>query len=231
VDYTGKTIDHAGWTAYARGGHEHYERVERCWSVFRLNASELRALLVSVETNPVASALLAQAAPRSQMHPSQLDFWNRLDQRLHNMVAAAATLIDQTRPLVEHYNANEEFVTEWTTRNEVVRDLPVSSFLRRLRNYLLHCGVPPIAHTLRLGPAPGQGEWDNFRVQLSSAALLKWSGWNATQRDYLASFDLGPSLRNVAEEYFTAMVDLYKWLSEQQSVLHVPGHPPAHLVS
>jgi hypothetical protein len=197
----------------------------RSWNVFRGNASELLELLVAVETNPGAQMWLTQdtAGVGEEQRAFQINFWASLDQRLHNMVSSAITLVDQTRPLIKHYEQDQEFIVAFTERSEPVKNMPAAAFLRRLRNYLLHCGAAPVAHTIHLGPARGEGgQWDNFEIQLSATGLLRWSGWTAASRDYVAQFTPGPPLRKLTEEYCEAMGNLYRWLFEQSAVLHAP---------
>lgn len=231
----GPWVDGSAYGKYVRDGQDHFTRVHRSWSIFRLNASELRALLISVETNVGAGVLLTQSGPRGQADGPIEEFWSSLDQRLHNMVSSAISLVDVTRPLVAYYAKfphNASFVAEYTERSKRVMELPVSAFLRRLRNYLLHCGTAPLAHTLHMGdPMGAEGVWDNFVIQFSSVGLLEWPDWTAPDRQYIESFDPGPPLRQLTEEYFNEMVQLHHWLAEQRQVLHVPGVPPPHLIN
>lgn len=156
------------------------------------------------------------------------EFWDALDQRLHNLVSSAASLVDHTRPLVDFYEYEPAFREEFKTRNETVAQSPRASFLRRLRNYLLHYGMAPLMETMRLETTTAE-EWDHLRVQLSGDGLLGWDGWNRTQRAFISSFEGGPPLREICHAYADDMRELYAWLFEQFPRLHVPGEVPRHL--
>jgi hypothetical protein len=223
-------IDGKAWSRYNRDGRAHFDRVTRSWSVFWRNANELVGLLHGVETDAVASLRLMQDPNHEDedLREFHREFWAALDQRLHNLVAAAVSLIDHTRPLIDFYESDPAFQQEFTRRNAAVATSPRASFLRRLRNYLLHYGVAPMMQTMRL-EATTTDQWDHLRVQLSAPTLLEWSGWSAKQREFIAGFDGGPPLRDVFVTYAEDMRDLYVWLFEQHSKLHVPGEPPPHL--
>lgn len=227
-------IDGRAWGQYVHDGREHFERVSRSWEIFRRNASELLTLLKSAENDRVAAfkimGLLSQVTGEDEGE-FQTEFWARLDQRLHNMVSSAISLVDHTRPLARFYEHEAEFSHEYLERNKRVAELPVTAFLRRLRNYLLHYGLAPTAHSFRFGNDQDSGEgWDQFEIHLSGEGLLHWPDWTAANREFISSFEPGPSLRRLAEEYYTEMASLYKWLSGQYERLHQAGVPPAHLL-
>ena len=225
VSEDGWAIDMNALGAYNRGGREHFDRVRRSYNVFSRNVADLLGHLQSVEINFSASMELVQG---SLSHgpsgtPFTREFWGALDQKLHNLVSSAVSLVDHTRPLVRYYESHEgAFVSEWNGRSNAVGTSPRAEFLRRLRNYLLHSGMAPTMHSIRMGDT---AEWDNLTIQLSGSGLLEWPGWTAKSRAFIASFNGGPPLRRVVLEYANDMGALYKWLHEQEQVLHPPGHP------
>ena len=221
----------SAWGAYVRAGRSHFDRVVRSYSIFARNARELVMLLHSVETDPVRSLTLMQDSDDGPIPDSsgfRTEFWAQLDQRLHNMVSGAISVVDQTRPLVKFYGHETAFVSDFTTRSKKVAESPRAVFLRRLRNYLLHYGVAPMMQTMNLAPTSGE-DWDHLKVQLSGEALLAWDGWTTPSRAFIQDQDGGPHLRQVTVDYFEDMRSLYEWVFRQYSVLHVPGVPPAHL--
>ncbi len=156
------------------------------------------------------------------------EFWGLLDQRLHNMVSAAVSVVDLTRGLIDFYPHEPAFTAEWAERSAAVASAPRTQFLRKLRNYLLHFGMAPTMQTMSLAKKSAD-EWDDLTIQLSAEGLLRFNGWNATHRKFILSFNGGPPLRQVTVEYAEAMMSLYGWLLGQYKVLHVPGQVPAHL--
>jgi hypothetical protein len=230
TDSSARPIDGNAWSEYIDTGRVHFNRVHRSWNVFWRNANEMVGLLRSVEADAVSSLRLMQepSAGDQELTEFHREFWQALDQRLHNLLSSATSVIDHTRPLVAFYEHEPDFQAEFQDRNGRVASSPRATFLRRLRNYLLHYGVAPLMQTLRLGPTTAQ-EWDHLRVQLSGIRLLVWDGWNREQREFIGSFDNGPPLREICVQYAEDMRELYMWLFEQHARLHVPGVPPRHL--
>ncbi|MEV5695764.1 hypothetical protein [Micromonospora globbae] len=226
-----QVVDMRAWGQYVRDGRGHFDRVVRSFNTFGRNARELVMLLHSVETDPVKSLTLMTDSdgPLEGAEAFRTEFWAQVDQRLHNMVSAAIALVDHTRPLVKFYEQYEsDFTREFAARSQAVAQSPRAVFLRRLRNYLVHCGVAPTMQTMRLGEVAAE-DWDHLRIQLSAAGLLRWDGWNGPSREFIESHDGGPALREVTQAYFDDMRKLYEWLFQQYAVLHVPGVPPKHL--
>jgi hypothetical protein len=208
------------WGRWVKGGNEHWDVVRRSWSVFVRNTTELVDLLKKPTADIGLALQLVSPDPRVGT-----PFWEELDQRLHNQVASAGSLVDHTRPLTEYYRADTaEMVTEYESRNGRIMEMNEAAFLRNLRNYLLHYGVPPVVHTLSLGPKTRSGPTGHV-VKLSAAHLLKWSQWSAQSRGYLSSFPDrdGPVLGQVVADYGNAMSELYTWLLDQRQVVN--NHP------
>jgi len=229
MDGTGWAVDMNALGAYNRGGRAHFDRVMRSYNVFGRNVTYLLEHLCSVETDFAASLQFEQATlthgPSGT--PFTREFWGVLDQTLHNLVSSAASLVDHTRPLVRYYEPHEgTFVSEWSERSMAVATSPRAEFLRRLRNYLLHFGMAPTMHSIQFGRGTGP-DMDNLTIQLSASGLLEWSDWTAKSREFIASFDGGPPLRQTTLEYANDMGALYKWLQEQEQLLHPPGRPQA----
>lgn len=219
------------WLTYVGEGRAHFDRVGRSWNVLARNAGELIGLLHSVETDVHSSLRLMQDHPApedEEEYRFHTEFWQQLDQRLHNMLSSAVSLVDHTRPLIKFYSHEVNFSAEWATRSERVATSDRALFLRKLRNYLLHHGMAPLMRSMRLEPVE-VSEWDHFEIKLSAEGLLRWPEWSATHRGFIRSFEGGPPLRQLTTAYSEDMSELYMWLFEQQSVLHVPGVLPSHL--
>ena len=223
--------DGGAWGDYVKGGRGHFERVVRSFNVFGRNTQELFALLRAAETDFLSSMRLMEITGFEAEDGARFreEFWGELDQRLHNMVSSAVAVVDHTRPLLAFYEHEPEFVAEWGERSEEVAKSPRALFLRRLRNYLLHYGVAPLMQSMVLGPPKEAKDWDDLTIRLSPDGLLRYSGWNGSNREYIHSFEGGPPLRQITQEYGEDMTTLYNWLFSQYPVLHVPGVPPPHL--
>lgn len=202
------------WGEWVGAGNERWEVVRRSWAVFGRNTKELIDLLNIPATNR-AVALQLMGDDREASRP----FWEALDQRLHNQLASAVSLVDHTRRLLAYYrNDVPAMVAEYERRNLSIMEMNETAFLRDLRNYLLHYGSPPVIQTLQLGPGGVTGH----SVKLSAAFLLGWNEWKASARRYLSSFAErdGPVLWQVVAAYAKAMSDLVMWLFEQRQVVN-----------
>jgi hypothetical protein len=226
-----KAINPRAWGDYVEAGRGHFDRVVRSFNVFGRNAQELFDLLRAVETDVLSSLRLMESTGIDDVEaaPFRQEFWGRLDQRLHNMVSAAAGVVDHTRGLVAYYKHEPSFVAEWDERSQKVATSPRAQFLRRLRNYLLHYGMAPMMQSMQLGPPKPSEEWDDLTIQLSAEGLLRYSDWNAQHQEYIRSFEGGPPLRRITQEYADDMQALYSWLFAPYGVLHPPGVVPRHL--
>jgi hypothetical protein len=138
----------------------------------------------------------------------------------HNFLAGAMTLVDHTRVFVQdHYlgtDVNKEF------KSRIERDFSQNSltrFVQDLRNYMLHCGLPPLERTLLITKEGHGASGDaNFVTgfYLRSDDLKKWSGWKSDSKIYLESAGEQIDLLQLVESY---RVIIYAFHSEFQNVL------------
>ena len=215
-----RPVNAALWGQWVKAGNEYWDAVRRSWSVFVLNTNELIELLKKPSTDLGLALQLVNPDPRAGA-----PFWEELDQRLHNQVASAVSLVDHARLLMDYYRADTpDMVAEYESRTERIMEMNEAAFLRNLRNYLLHYGAPPIVHTLTLTPGTDTSAFGHV-VKLSAVYLLKWSGWSARSTSYLSSFPDrdGPVLVQVVSDYGNAMSGLYAWLLSQRQVVN--NHP------
>jgi hypothetical protein len=211
-----RPIDGSRWGEWVRAGNERWEVVRRSFGVFRRNTTELIELLNIPATN-VAVSLELMGDDRDTTDA----FWDELDQRLHNQIAGAVSLVDHTRRFLKYYAADiPTLVAEYDRRNAIITEMNETAFLRDLRNYLLHYGVAPVIQTLELGTT-------GHSVKLSSARLLEWrkknkKKWSARSNAYLSSFadSDGPVLGRDVAAYANAMSELFHWLFQQRQAVH-----------
>jgi hypothetical protein len=217
VDGDPRPVNGHLWGQWVAAGSDRWEVVRRSSAVFVRNTTELVDLLKVPATNIAFSLQLM-----SDDHQGSTQFWEELDQRLHNQLASAVSLVDHTRRLLEFYDADvPEMVAEYNTRNAAITNMNEAAFLRDLRNYLLHYGAPPIVQSLSLAPITS-GRITGHAVKLSAAHLLKWDGWKARSRAYLSSFRDrdGPVLGHDVAVYANEMSQNFTWLFEQRPVVN-----------
>lgn len=214
-------IDGAQWGKWNREAASRWEVVGRSWGVFQRNTTELVNLLKGPAKNLALSFALfgdhSEATAR---------FWAELDQRLHNQLAGAVTLVDHTRRLTDYYAEDAPaLVEEFERLNAEVVAMDETAFLRRLRNYLLHYGAAPVVQTQSLSIS--EGGMTGHSIKLEAEHLLRWDGWSAQAKQYLANFPErdGPVIGIVVVAYANAMSQMYSWLFKQRDeVMRTPPH-------
>jgi hypothetical protein len=150
--------------------------------------------------------------------PETREFWDEVDQRLHNFVSSAIGLVDHTRRLTKYFAPDvPDTVAEYERRNASVFDLDEASFLRDLRNYLLHFGVAPLLQTMSFNRREDGDTFDHL-LKLNAARLLEHDKWSAQSKRYLGGFADrdGPVLRDDVVVYASAMQELFSWLFAQR---------------
>lgn len=191
-----------------------WEELRRTVKLHFRNLRELTQLLHAAETNFELAIELVQ----NVREPTVLnEFTARLDQRLHNAISSAITLVDHSRRVVDKYEGTE-FYRGFHSRNGRVKDDPRAKFIRRLRNYLLHYGNLPYIHNVTL-PVRSEKEFSSS-VQLSTSVLLSWGGWCAGSRSFLQDAGETVDLGEIVRWYQQKTVDLYEWMLSQFNSLH-----------
>ncbi|MFI8632154.1 hypothetical protein ACIGEP_06140 [Microbacterium sp. NPDC077663] len=171
-------------------------RVERVFHRYSLMLSQL---LHELETSEEAAVELMRnvgnMSGRERIIVS-------LDQALLSYVASLVAVIDQARSLVAE--RSEALRDRYAARTEqIMSDLPQASFLRKLRNYILHRVAAPWAFD---GRFDARGAADT-RISLRTAELLESErGWSSQAKAYLLSSGEKIQLSPLIEPYRVAMV-------------------------
>lgn len=190
--------------------HLEWEGVARTLTVHQLNAEELTFMLGALATSEELSVEMFQNTrpdtPRRLIRA-------QLDQKLHNYVASALSLVDHSRRLFDMYPGSS-LREAYEDRRSTLSEAPVALFIKQLRNYALHRTLPFLGHTVNLG-APVMTE-----IQLSTQELMKWGKWSPTSRKYLTQAGESLKLREVVDEHMKLIDDLYGWVFEQFPVWH-----------
>lgn len=200
-----------------------YSRVYSDWR-------SLNRVLQAYVTN--ADLLTSQiAAPESDtnlvirfMHEAheggyRQEYFDEVFRFLHNCLAILTTLIDHARNLMKQY-AGTDFNLQYQNRVTTLSERPEASFLRDLRNYLLHVSMVPLSIDItiqRTDPV------SSFEVILISRTLLEWSRWKPASKCYLEAH-AEILLRQCVEAYTEQNIDLYEWVFAQSAMVHAEDH-------
>lgn len=199
--------------------HQAWTALWRSFDVYTDNMSELRALLVAAETNEKLQTELFQNVRAPTVRTA---YFRGLDKTLHNALAGAVSLVDHTRRHVAENFPETDFSKDFEAANSTVYEMPESAFLRRFRNYLLHVGHAPFKMTGTL--AVKNGDKGTLTVWLISEELLSAENvWTAPARKFIEDHPDGIHLLAVVDAYGQAMLDLYRWVFDQQPALRPNG--------
>lgn len=179
--------------------------------VMTRNQDELVTFVRAVEGDIRSGATLAgnvgPEEPRQEM-------FRELIRRLHNYVASVGTLIDHTRNLMRKYEGTPTHSEFETHRLDAINN-DVVAFVSKLRNYVLHVGVPSVGIQFSFS----NGE-EKVTVFLDRDRALEWKDWPKAARSYLNSKAKIISIEDVIEEYADVIEELYRWLYDQFPALH-----------
>ena len=156
------------------GGHQ------RCPDPFDLdrNFTDAIQLTDTVERN---SEFIVKATPQEE-HAVHLEFVRRF----HNYLAAANTIVDNTRALRTRWG-NREFDHGFETRLETVKHAPIVRFIHDMRNAMQHSRFPDIHRVTTFDAIPPGPNTVNPRLRLmvSTSALQATNDWSPGARRYI----------------------------------------------
>lgn len=164
------------------------------YAVLRGNSRELVAGLDSHEQSTHAGSLD--------------DVTVEIIRRLHNYVAAAKSLVDHTRRIVNSLCSQLPFMHEYEERvQQTFATNPLARFVQDLRNYTLHRDLP-----IR-GASVGRvrGAFGPF-IALDTDALASWDRWSSPAARYLTSSERPLLVRHVVDAYDALVADFQEWL-------------------
>ncbi|MEV0811442.1 hypothetical protein [Micromonospora sp. NPDC050200] len=208
-DLLAQTADHP-----AKQREKEWNGIHLMCRVFEANLADLVNLLEWASKEENAIEVIQNVRPT----PIKDEFFFHLIRHNHNYVAAVGSLIDHTRKFMRDYE-DSEFAREYETRKDQLIREGCANFLKDLRNYMLHKGIPPFTFNLRVENTP-LGQISRSRVLLNTAQLLGWPKWSSGSKGFLGQADSGIDLRETVDAYAELVRDLYRWLFEQYEVLH-----------
>jgi hypothetical protein len=183
------------------------EELVRGVSVWSRNTKALMRHLRLAETNENLQEELAQNVYAPTVRD---EYFAKLDQQLHNTLASAISLVEQTRPFMADYKGTV-LHDGFRSLTKQLMDKPANEFLRRFRNYLVHYGMAPFVVT----SSTKDGKKMITSLIIDAERLLEWSGWTAGPYAFLQSQTKGINLADIVHKYAVEMNDLYEWLITQ----------------
>lgn len=179
-------------------------RVQVSLFAFEYNYRELNRMLVEY-TNPRISSKLFEVGHKERVkqylwHTSRL---------LQNFLSSASTFKDHIRYITKKIFANHKFLIEYETRIKTTfANDPLSNFIIRFRNNYSHTSITGTKAVFRHNIDKGE---IISEIILEKSKLSLDYEWNSQSKKYLDSSPDEIILRNVIDQYYSKVMEFYKW--------------------
>lgn len=193
--------------------HDNWSNLKVTYSgIFVVNRSQLLALLDSPTKNDELIFELIQNVRSQRVKEA---FQSEMLRMLHNYIASASSLVDHSRRFIRKYSGSD-FGKEYDKKREAVAATPEHCFLKDLRNYLMHVGIPPIGYTITIS----RDGKETFIAQLTSSKLLEWDKWSKTARSYIEGSGDHVQLVPLITTHAAIIDTFYNWIFDQFGKIH-----------
>jgi hypothetical protein len=196
---------------YSHPGYVKHMRIEAfglsLGAVFATNRAVLVGMLQRAATDLDLRMQLIQNVARSDAARA---FNAALINALHNYCAGVGTLADHSRPLTQDWTG--ELAEEMVARKEQLLSNPEVTFVKDLRNFMLHRSLPFLGHTLRLGDVNTDRPTNEMQIELSATELLRSDGWTRPSKDFLAGYEEKVALLPIIEKHGQVVVEFNQWV-------------------
>ncbi len=185
--------------------------------VFDRNYQELKKL-INVKDNPRKMHELWDLRNRHQLET----VINEVLRLLHNYLASAKSLVDQTRVVIRSWYKETVFLKEYNNQvNSRFKNNLITKFIEDLRNFNLHYSLPITNATfsIQLDKDTGQNTLTHSFVLVKSG-LLEWSGWTKEGKAFLGELDDEIDIGNLVDKYYKQILDFHSWLVNRLQEIH-----------
>ncbi len=193
---------------------EHYNRLETFslnFLVLKKNFDDLNTLL-AVTSSPAGIEALFFRGSEDRVG----FFLDELTRRLHNFLASCTTFEDASENLLDDWLKGtphrDNYFGELRSR---LKTHPVAQFVRQLRHFALHERLPLASAQYGQEARPGGKEDINATLSLSTADLLRWSGWKPASRRFLADHSPDIDIASFCSEYCDLARAFHFWLHDE----------------
>lgn len=185
-------------------------------NILRMNAQELEQAITLTEHGQFMMQAFAEKneGASKQVHREA----NRL---AHNYLCSLSTFADHTRNFMNEHYAKTAFSASYQAEvQRVFNSDEYCRFVRDLRNYMTHRGLPVSSLTLNFmatGDAEGGGKTGELvaGIYYGVAEFLEWDGWSSPARRYLEKAGESLSLRSIFSKHFEIMAQFSEWFEQE----------------
>lgn len=186
-------------------------------NVFEGNLADLRKICSLIE-DPKNGLRLMNASMDSGNNSAHMEALRHF----HNFLAAAKSLVDQTRTFVDEYYAGTTIQNayEQKVQSEFSQD-PLAKFVQELRNYMLHRNLPASSMTINLdGIENSIAKSMTTSVTINKQGIEEWKGWTKLSRQYLQQADEKIPISSISNPYSKKVLDFYCWFDLKLEKFH-----------
>jgi len=179
-----------------------------CISILNGNFTELSKALLHFEDFKNALELMDQ-----NNYEASEKYQNEISRLLHNFLASAMMLVDQTRLLINQNYTGTEIHRLYAKKIKAeFKEDGLNKFIQELRNYILHRGLPYTGLSLK----PDL----KTTVFLNRDAMLEWDSWTAPSRKFLSSQKEKIRIYDFIHAYTKKILALNHWLNLEIKKYH-----------
>lgn len=186
-------------------------------NVFEGNLADLRKICSLIE-DPRNGLRLMHASMDSGNNSAHMEALRHF----HNFLAAAKSLVNQTRTFVDEYYAGTAIQNayEQKVQSEFSQD-PLAKFVQELRNYMLHRNLPASSMTINLdGIENSIAKSMTTSVTINKQGIEEWKGWTKLSRQYLQQADEKIPISSISNPYGKKVLDFYCWFDLKLEKFH-----------
>lgn len=136
---------------------------------------------------------------------------------VHNYVCSVSTFADHSRNFMRRYYKNTQFHRDYDDAVEKVFSMPQCRFVRDLRNYITHRGLPDSNMNLTMTNdqnGEGTGSIDT-EIYYGTEAFKDWEKWSSGSKKLLDQSGEKLSLKEIFVPHFVVMEKFNEWFENR----------------
>lgn len=140
---------------------------------------------------------------------------------VHNYLAAAKTLVDHTRILINDWYKQTDFLSEYKEQVKArFANNQLARFIEDLRNYALHYSLPITGLRLQVTTDPETNtQTERVTFYIEKATLLRWSNWSKG-KEFLRKADKEIVIEQLVDEYYQQVFSFHSWMHQRLEEIH-----------
>lgn len=178
------------------------------------------ALLEAIDVTNDVDFMIQAFQVRHEKQSTQLH--RETNRLVHNYLCAVSTFIEHTRNFMKRHYANTPFHVAYQKETKTrFADSAHARFVRDLRNYITHRGLPDSVMNLHFVNDTESTETSDGKGSASSEIhyrtehFLSWDRWSRQARSFLKSCDETLSIREIFKPHFEAMQSFLEWFDNE----------------